>query len=613
MKYFLILFTFICANAQVVTPDLKLQSATVYNQGAQLKAIANIKLSKGQHSIVFEDLSPSISSESIMIKGLKDIDLNSINYERDYLITDQTSRGIDDLKNQLEEAQKNQSQTQSKITAYQNELELLKNNQKLTGEQSDISIAKVNTYANFYRNKIEDINNLIFDLNIKLKEQQEEVQKVQNELHKLRGNQKQYRGKITLDLNVTKASLKNLELSYFVNDAGWYPSYDLKSQDISSDIELTYKANVFQQTGADWSDIDLSLSSAQPNRTETKPELNPYYLNFNRTYRNSRNRFSHVTYNPSIKRVSGTVYDEAGRPLPGVNVILKGTSKGTQTDFDGNYSIQVNNSKSLEFSYVGFKTENIPIYASNISFQMIEDSAMLSEVVVTGYASAKRNDMVIEDIEAEEIVVEKNYTTTAVNFKIPQKVNLKSSRDAEQFELDKQSLETKYQYFAAPELSSSVFLIAEVSDWEEIDLLTGEAQIYFDNTYVGTTSILPQNIDEKLTISLGSDQQITLEREQPEKMSSKSFFGGTRIVEKAYDIKMKNNKNRSISLLVQERLPISQNDEIKVEDIKHDATFYDKDKGFLNWELTLDSQSQKTLKYSYKVKYPKGKSINIRD
>lgn len=613
MKYFLILFSFFWANAQEINPKLKIQSATVYHQGAQIKSLSKVQLSKGNHILIFNDLSPSISPESIMIKGLRDINLNSINYERDYLLTEKTSDEIEKLENKLRQAQKKHSQTQSKIKASQDELELLKNNQRLSGDQSDISIAKVNAYANFYRTKIEEINNLIFDLNIKLKEQQEEVQKVQNELRKLRGNQKQYRGKITLDLNVTKASLKNLELSYFVNDAGWYPSYDLKSQDISSDIELTYKANVYQQTGKNWNDISLSLSSAQPNRTETKPELNPYYLNFNRAYKNTRNRFSHVTYNPSIKRVSGTIYDESGHPLPGVNVILKGTSQGTQTDFDGNYSIQVKNSKELVFSYVGYKTESMPIYASNISFRMLENSAMLEEVVITGYTSAKRNDMAVEEVETEEIIVEKNYTATAVNFKIPRKVSLKSSRDTEQFELDKQLLETKYQYFAAPELSSSVFLIAEVSDWEDIDLLTGEAQIYFDDTFVGTTSIFPQNIDEKLTISLGSDQQISLEREQPEKMRSKSFFGGTRIIEKAYVVKIKNNKNRSISLLVQERLPISQNDEIKVEDIIHDATRYDKEKGFLNWEFTLESQSQKTLNYSYKVKYPKGKSINIRD
>lgn len=613
MRYFFLFFSCVWLNAQEIKPDLKLESATVYNQGAQLQSLAETHLSKGQHLVVFDNLSPSITPESILIKGLQDINMNSINYERDYLTTKETGQHIESLESDLETAQKSKARIQSKITAYQKELELLTNNQALTSEQSSITVAKVNAYANFYRSKFEEIHNLLFDLNRELSEKNKNIQKLQKELNKLRGDQKQYRGKITFDLTVTKASQKKLQLSYFVNDAGWYPSYDLKSLDTDQDIELTYKANVFQHTGKDWSAIDLKLSSAQPNRTETKPELMPYYLNFNRRSRPAGNRFSHLTYNPSINKVSGTIYAEDGTPLPGVNVILKGTSKGAQTDFDGNYSINVGNAKELKFSYLGYKTETLPIYASTIGFQMLENQSQLDEVVVTGYSSAKRADMAVEEAEAEEIQVEKDYTATAVNFKIPEKVNLKSRRDADQFELDKQQLETSYQFFAAPELSSSVFLIAEVGGWEEIDLLTGEANVYFDDTFVGTTTISPQETDQKLRLSLGSDQQITIERNQPDKMSSKSFFGGTQIVEKAYEIKLKNNKNRNISLLVQERLPISQNDAIKIEDIDHNASRYDKEKGFLNWEFNLDSQSQKVLKYSYKIKYPKDKQINIRD
>lgn len=613
MRYFFILFSCIWLNAQDIKPDLKLESATVYNQGAQLQSLAETQLSKGHHLVVFDNLSPSITPESILIKGLQGINMNSINYERDYLTTKETGQQIESLESDLETAEKSQAKTQSKITAFQKELELLTNNQTLTSEQTGITVAKVNAYANFYRSKFEEIHNLLFDLKRELSEKNKDIQKLQNELNKLRGDQKQYRGKITLDLTVTKASQKKLQLSYFVNDAGWYPSYDLKSVDTEQDIELTYKANVFQHTGKDWSAIDLKLSSAQPNRTETKPELTPYYMNFNKRAHPVGNRFSHLTYNPSIKKVSGTIYAEDGTPLPGVNVILKGTSKGTQTDFDGNYSLKVGNAKELKFSYIGYKTEILPIYASTIGFQMLESKNQLDEVVVTGYSSAKRADMAVNEMDIEEVQVEKDYTATAVNFKIPQKVSLKSRRDADQFELDKQQLETTYQFFAAPELSSSAFLIAEVGDWEEIDLLTGEANVYFDNTFISTTTIFPQETDQKLRLSLGRDQQITIERNQPEKMSSKSFFGGTQIVEKAYKIKLKNNKNRDISLRVQERLPISQNDAIKIEDINHNASTYDKKKGFLNWEFHMDSQSQKTLKYSYKIKYPKDKKINIRD
>jgi TonB-linked SusC/RagA family outer membrane protein len=87
------------------------------------------------------------------------------------------------------------------------------------------------------------------------------------------------------------------------------------------------------------------------------------------------------------KTISGTISDDSGLPLPGVNILVKGTSNGTQTDFDGNYAIQASAGQTLVFSYVGFKTTQRPVTAGSgtISFQLDEDASVLDEVVVTGY------------------------------------------------------------------------------------------------------------------------------------------------------------------------------------------------------------------------------------
>src|SRR5210317_1089859 len=84
------------------------------------------------------------------------------------------------------------------------------------------------------------------------------------------------------------------------------------------------------------------------------------------------------------KTISGTVSDNSGLPLPGVNIIVKGTTNGTQTDFDGNYSITASTGDVLVFSYVGQTTQEVTVGASNtISVSMQEDAALLDEVVVT--------------------------------------------------------------------------------------------------------------------------------------------------------------------------------------------------------------------------------------
>jgi TonB-linked SusC/RagA family outer membrane protein len=110
------------------------------------------------------------------------------------------------------------------------------------------------------------------------------------------------------------------------------------------------------------------------------------------------------------KTISGTVTDNTGLPLPGVNIIVKGTTNGTQSDFDGNYSVQAAVGQTLSYSYVGFKSTEIAVTASSntINLNMEEDAAQLEEVVVTasgikrekkalGYAVSSIKEEAIKD------------------------------------------------------------------------------------------------------------------------------------------------------------------------------------------------------------------------
>ncbi|MUP47402.1 TonB-dependent receptor [Gramella sp. BOM4] len=103
------------------------------------------------------------------------------------------------------------------------------------------------------------------------------------------------------------------------------------------------------------------------------------------------------------KTVSGTVLDEDGLPLPGVNVIEQGTSNGTQTDFDGNYSISVAPGDVLVFSYVGFQQQEITVTDSDVyNVSLLVDAASLDEVVVTGYVTQKKSDITGSLVEVGE-------------------------------------------------------------------------------------------------------------------------------------------------------------------------------------------------------------------
>ena len=107
----------------------------------------------------------------------------------------------------------------------------------------------------------------------------------------------------------------------------------------------------------------------------------------------------------SQTEVIGTVTDEANIPLPGVNVIIKGTTIGASTDFDGNYTLKVNNGNIIVFSYLGFATQEITYTGQqNINVVLVQDTAQLSEVVVIGYGTTTVKDATgsLSRIDSEE-------------------------------------------------------------------------------------------------------------------------------------------------------------------------------------------------------------------
>jgi len=114
-----------------------------------------------------------------------------------------------------------------------------------------------------------------------------------------------------------------------------------------------------------------------------------------------------ATSPPYQLTITGTVVDNMGAPLPGTNVIVKGTTNGTQTDFDGNYSITAPSDATLIFSYVGFKTMEVPVNGNSVvDVTLVEDAAALDEVVVTGYGTQTRGDLTgaVASVDVSEAV-----------------------------------------------------------------------------------------------------------------------------------------------------------------------------------------------------------------
>ncbi|WP_264521413.1 mucoidy inhibitor MuiA family protein [Flavobacterium sp. N1994] len=615
-----IIIFLLCSSVAFAT-ELKTKATPreviVYTNGAQITSDVSATIPKGSSVLRITDVSQFVTQNTIQISGLKEVSILSIGFEVNSFPKRELTDKIKNLKNQINAKLREIAILQNNIKGLEEEESILSLNKNLGSNQQAATIDKIISHSKHYRERVPIIKMEIYDTNEKIQLLNSDVKAMQQDFQKMTGDAYEQKGEIIVKLdNPNEAIALNLILKYIVTGSGWVPSYEIKAKNSKDALQFAYKAQVYQNSGEDWNDIKLTLSTGNPNYNNDKPNLEPQYLNYINPYayqRSKDNDRENYVYNPMVKEVSGIVTDKSG-PIPGVNVLIKGTNIGTQTDFNGRYSLKIPNGKELEFSFIGMETKTIPIYSGNMNVVLKEDGAKLQEVVVMAY---KKSDIESDEIEAKKEVIttgsgdEKEIIMNSVTFKIKKNYSIPSLDTPSIIEIDNFIIPAEFEYYSAPVLSENVFLTAKVKDWNKYDLLPGDASIYTEGSYAGTTYINPYQTEEELVISMGVDSNLIIERKQLNNTKDKSFLGGTRIIDRNYEITTRNNKPNDISVKIFDRIPISENKEIKVEKENIDGATYDEKTGILYWQLPIPSKQAVKKQLGYQVKYPKNKTINL--
>lgn len=179
--------------------------------------------------------------------------------------------------------------------------------------------------------------------------------------------------------------------------------------------------------------------------------------------------------------------------------------------------------------------------------------------------------------------------------------------------IKKHDLPATYRYYAAPKLDKDAFLQAQITNWEDLNLLPGQTNIFYEGTYVGQGYIDVRNTSDTLTFSLGRDKKIVVRREQDKKRRSVKSIGSNVRETFAYTISVRNTRKDAINIVLQDQQPISNDKDIVIEDQETNAADFDATTGMMKWTLSLKPNENQDIKFGYTVKYPKGKRIdNLR-
>jgi uncharacterized protein (TIGR02231 family) len=259
----------------------EIQKIRIYQSGAFVSRSVKVNLNAGINEIVFDKLSPYINANSISVKGFGEASIVGVNFQQNYLKIQKTSSEITKLEGEKDSLTIKLRYIQNKIMACNEGLAVLQANRSIGGANNGIDAAKLTALVEYQIKKINSLKDEIIDLGIKDQGLQNQITKINQQLSVLNSKQNQSEGNIIVTVNSSSKSLASFEFSYLINsNVRWTPVYDIRVKNTSSPMEFILKAKVYQSTGEDWTDVKLSLNTSNPTDRVQKPNLTPWYLNF---------------------------------------------------------------------------------------------------------------------------------------------------------------------------------------------------------------------------------------------------------------------------------------------------------------------------------------------
>ena len=610
-----------------VTPSIK--HVTVFTNGAQVERSLSVNLLAGEQVITFTGLSPYTDVKSMQIKARGKLTVLGVNYRTIHPDSLQRVKQLREAEKLVKSTDEKERELKAQLEVVNAQLEMVKTNSSIGNRTTVTPLANIKELNNYYAQETLELKKKAIAIDQELEKLAEIREKQEKTVDSIARIKLKTMTEADLTLQVAQAGKVEFDLTYYVRNAGWYPTYDLRSEGLGLPLQLSYKANMFQNTKEEWNNIPVTLSSANPSRSNIAPELRTYWIDYGKLAPRYDNELG------TEGSVSGVVLDEEGEPLIGCSVMVVGTSLGTVTDVNGRYSIALPRGKSqLRFAYIGYLSQTSSVNGSTLNVRMKEDSAALQEVVVIGYGvskkgrgktSRKREDASMiegkvpgaavskepEMPESELIAVNEQRAQFGYEFEIKQPLTLLSDGKTTTTEIARYQLPATYQYLGIPRADKDAFLVADATDWQQYSLLEGEANVYFENSFIGKTVLDPTVANDTLHFSLGRDNGIRMQRTKVSARSTRRLLASNQEQDMTWRITVKNSRKEAVSLLLQDQIPVSQNSNITVTTEELSGGQLDKSTGIIVWQLQLQPNEQREFIVQYRVKYPKNRQLTI--
>jgi uncharacterized protein (TIGR02231 family) len=557
------------ATAPTTAPS-RVVSATVYQGSAMVTREVQVPAGTGAMELIVTPLPSQTVDSSLYSEGTDGVRILATRF-RSRAVQKDTRAEVRAREDRIRELQLEAEKLQKQISVAEQNLQLLAKLEGFTGAtmqhladkgllngQTTIELSK------FVMEQRTEKSDAITTLQQQLRANAEAQQFAQRELSELTAGASRTERDAVIAIDKANEGPATIRLNYLVSSATWRPQYKLRAAAEEGPVQLEYLASIVQQSGENWTDADIVLSTAEPMLSAAPPELTALDITVSRPGDASK----------------------AQAPLVGAGAYSRISELRQQVQ-----------RSSLLNDYDAVNRGSNEAAAVCQTDELL-NSARLAGGVVAAAAQCEG---------------------PSVTYHLKTKFSIPSRNDEQLIEFARIDLKGDFFYKATPVLTPHVYRIAKLINTSEYVLLPGQATMYLGTDFVGRMNLPLVAIGENFTAGFGVDPQLQVARDLADK--NRSVQGGNQVHELRYSIRIASFKSKPVKMQVWDRLPKAEAESVGVTllnstpPLSTDATYErtDRTKNLLRWDLTVEPDTNgeraTTITYQFKLEYDRNVSI----
>lgn len=550
-------------NPAIDVADSKIQKVTVFLSGAQIQREGTFLLQPGTSEVIFSGVSPHVDANSLQARGIGDFTIMDVKFDVLYpqpekIETDPQKIPADVLRkmrvltDSIEGVnyQLEEIRTKKEVRTLERQMLLNNGTVKGVGKVND-SIQLLKSAMDYFHIKMTEIN---MDL-VQLKKKEDVYTKQLNKMETRLGELQNWSDKNQLKAEPVKGPIYRIIVN--VN----------ADKPVKGKLEVAYLVN---QAG--WvPQYDI----------RAKDVNSPVELNYKaQVYQNSGEDWERVPLTLS----SNNPYSRQQKPelIPW---------------YINAYAINEPYYRQQERSYVDQMNDVMKDRAAAAAPSSMQEMQYKLE--------AEKPASLAQDFTVKT----QNMINAEFEIKLP--YSIKSNNQPHLVSVTKEDLKAQYFLALVPKLDKNAFLVANITNWDDLDLLPARANIYYDGTYVGQSYIDPSAMEDTLKLALGRDNNITAIRKKLKDKVKEKIIGDNKINEIAYEVNVRNAHAYPVDIIVEDQIPVSNLNDVKVEMIDKGRADLNTFNGFLKWKMKVKGATSEKISFAYSIKYDKNKQLSL--